>query len=101
MVLAVAGVLLAGWAVAAIVRRRRTQARRLTGLERALALARQAEARPPADRRRALGLLAGLLGVRSKRLADEAEELAWSAPVPQPTALSELVTQVEREVNGT
>jgi hypothetical protein len=101
VLLAVAGVLLAGWAVAALVRRRRTEARRLTGLERALALAREAEARPPADRRRALGLLAGLLGGRNTRLADEAEELAWSAPAPQPTALSELVTQVEREVNGT
>ena len=101
VLLAVAGVLLAGWAIAAIVRRRRTEARRLTGLERALALAREAEARPPADRRRALGLLAGLLGGQNTRLADEAEELAWSAPAPQPTALSELVTQVEREVNGT
>ena len=101
VLLAVAGVLLAGWAIAALVRRRRTEARRLTGLERALALAREAEARPPADRRRALGLLAGLLGGRNTRLADEAEELAWSAPAPQPAALSELVTQVEREVNGT
>jgi hypothetical protein len=101
VLLAVAGVLVAGWAMAALVRRRRREARRLTGLERALALAREAEARPPADRRRALGLLAGLLGGRNTRLADEAEELAWSAPAPQPTALSELVTQVEREVNGT
>ena len=101
VLLAVAGVLLAGWAIAALVRRRRTEARRLTGLERALALAREAEARPPADRRRALGLLAGLLGGRNTRLADEAEELAWSAPAPQPAALSELVTQVEREVSGT
>jgi hypothetical protein len=100
VLLAVAGVLVTGWAIAALIRRRRTEARRLTGLERALELAREAEARPPADRRRALGLLAGLLGGRNTRLADEAEELAWSAPAPQPAALSELVTQVEREVNG-
>jgi hypothetical protein len=100
VVLAVAGVLLAGWAAATLVRRRRAQARRLTGLERALVLAREAESRPPADRRRALGLLARLLGGRHGRLADEAEELAWSAPSPQPAALAELVTQVEREVNG-
>jgi hypothetical protein len=100
VLLAVAGVLLAGWAVAAIVRRRRMQVRRLTGLERALVLAREAESRPPADRRRALGLLARLLGGRNERLADEAEELAWSAPAPQPASLADLVTQVEREVNG-
>lgn len=100
VLLAVAGVLLGGWAVAGIVRRRRSGTRRLAGLERALALAREAEGRPPADRRRALGLLAGLLGGRNERLADEAEELAWSAPAPQPASLADLVTQVEREVNG-
>ena len=69
----------------------------LTGLDRALALAREAEQRPPPDRRRALGLLARLLGPRDPRLADAADDLAWSAPAPTSDALAELVTQVERE----
>jgi hypothetical protein len=98
--LAAAGVLLAGGAAAAVSRSRRRQAERPTGLERALALAREAERRPTPDRRRALGLLARLLGSRDPRLAGAADELAWSAPAPTPDGLAELVTQVEREVNG-
>ena len=98
-VLAAAGLLLAGWTVAALNRRRRVVAP-LTGLERALALARDAERRPPPDRRRALGLLARLLGPRDSQLADAADDLAWSASAPTPDALAELVTQVEREVDG-
>ncbi len=99
-VLAAAGVLLAGGTAAAFSRNRRRQAARLTGLDRALALAREAEGRPTPDRRRALGLLARLLGSRDPRLAAEADDLGWSAPAPTPDALAELVTQVEREVNG-
>ncbi len=99
-VLAAAGVLLIGWAAAAVSRTRRRQAAQLTGLERALALAREAENRPTPDRRRALGLLARLLGSRDARLAGAADELAWSAPAPTPDALAELVSRVEREVNG-
>ena len=99
VLLAVAGVLLGGWAVAGIVRRRRSGTRRLAGLERALALAREAEGRPPADRRARSGCSRGCSGAQ-RALADEAEELAWSAPAPQPASLADLVTQVEREVNG-
>jgi hypothetical protein len=72
----------------------------LTGLERALALAREAERRPTPDRRRALGLLARLLGSRDPNLAGAIDELAWSAPAPTPDALAKLVNRVEREVNG-
>jgi hypothetical protein len=72
----------------------------LTGLARAVALAREAERRPTPDRRRALGLLALLLGSRERRLADAADELAWSAPAPTPDALAELVTEVEHKMNG-
>ena len=72
----------------------------LTGLERALALAREAEQRPPPDRRRALGLLARLLGPRDPRLAGAADDLAWSAPAPTSDELAELVTEVERKVDG-
>jgi hypothetical protein len=99
-VLAAAGVLLAGWAAVAVSHRRRHKAEQLTGLERALALAREAERRPTPDRRRALGLLARLLGSRDPRLAGAADELAWSAPAPTPDALAELVNRVEREVDG-
>jgi hypothetical protein len=97
--LAAAAVLLAGWTALALVRARRRPVP-LTGLARALALAREAERRPTPDRRRALGLLAGLLGPRDPRLADAAEKLAWSAPDPTGDALTELVTDVEHEVNG-
>lgn len=95
--LAAAGVLLAG-ATAAAAYRRRHAPEPLTGLERALALARDAEHRPERDRRRALELLARLLGPRDPTLADEAEQLAWSEPAPTPVALAELVTEVEEKV---
>jgi hypothetical protein len=98
-VLAAAGLLLAVWAATALLRRRRVAAP-LTGLERALALAREAEQRPPPDRRRALGLLARLLGSRDPRLAGAADALAWSAPAPTSDAVADLVTQVERKVDG-
>jgi hypothetical protein len=98
-VLAAAGVLLAGWSAVSLYRRRR-HAAPLTGLERALALAREAEARPPSDRRRALGLLADALGPRNRRLSEAADELAWSAPAPSTGAVTALVAEVEHELNG-
>jgi hypothetical protein len=96
--LAAAGVALGGWYAAALYRGRLRRTVPLTEIERALLLAREAESRPPPDRRRALGLLARLLG--NERLAGTARDLAWSAPAPSPDDLSELVTQVEHEVNG-
>src|SRR4051812_2280326 len=95
--LVVGGVLLAAATALAVYRRRRTP-EPLTGLERALALARDAEHRPAPDRRRALELLARLLGSRAPNLADEAEQLAWSKPVPTPDALEGLVAAVEEKV---
>ena len=65
-------------------------------LERALRLAREAEQRPPPDRRRAAGLLARLLGERDAALAGNASDLAWSEPQPGPDALESLVGEVER-----
>jgi hypothetical protein len=97
--LAAAGVLLAGATTASLYRRRH-EPQPLTGLERALALARDAEDRPAPDRRRALGLLSDVLESRDRQLADEAEGLAWSAPSPTPGALSELVAEVEEKVDG-
>jgi hypothetical protein len=95
--LAAAGVLLAGATATAIYRRRQTP-EPLTGLERALALARDAERRPAPDRRRALELLARLLGSRDPELADDAEQLAWSERAPTPDALEDLVVEVEAKV---
>jgi len=95
--LAAAGVLLAGATAIGIYRRRQTPDP-LTGLDRALALARDAERRPVPDRRRALELLARLLGSRDPSLAGEAEQLAWSEPAPTPDALADLVTEVQEKV---
>ena len=96
--LALAGVALAGWQLAAMRRERRAWAPPLTELETALALAREAESRPAADRRRALALLERLLRPRDARLAGEARNLAWSAPPPEPDELDDLVTEVEQKV---
>jgi hypothetical protein len=103
LVLAAAGLLVAAAALAAleasrIVRRRREVT--LTELERALVLARQAEQRPPADRRRAVGLLARVLGTREGELADEASTLAWSRPEPTPQSVSTLVDDVANAVEA-
>jgi hypothetical protein len=98
--LAAAGVLLAGWTAMSLYRRRRRVAP-LAGLQRALALAREAEERPVPDRRRALGLLARLLNPRDPRLAGAADDLAWSAPAPTGDALAEIVAEVEHEASET
>ena len=95
--LAVAGVAFAAWQAVVVVRRRRALDTR-SELTRALDLLREAESRPPADRRRAVGLLARLLQPRDGRLADEADTVAWSEPAPSPDALERLAEQVSREV---
>jgi hypothetical protein len=90
-----AGALLALEALAAARRRRRAVTR--DELERALRLVREAERRPPPDRRRALALLARLLRSRDAGLGRAARDLAWSRPAPEPRALDELAADVERE----
>jgi hypothetical protein len=77
--------------------RRRSRGARTDQLERALRLAREAEARAVPDRRRAAGLLARLLDERRARLAGSASELAWAKPQPEPEALESLVGNVEQE----
>jgi hypothetical protein len=67
-------------------------------LARALRLAREAERRDAADRRRALGLLARLLG-RSP-LGERSSGLAWSRPDPEPDEIEHVVDEVEREVRA-
>lgn len=82
-------------------RRRRREEERLalvSPLERALLLARQAERRGPADRRKALNLLARVLGGPGAGLAGAASELAWAPPEPSPAQIGSVVDEVEREV---
>jgi hypothetical protein len=97
-VLAVA--LVAAAAALLLVRRRRRAAPAQDDLERALHLAREAEARSAPDRRRALGLLARLLGDRDRSLAGTANDLAWSEPQPEPRAVGRLVDDVESELRS-
>lgn len=97
VVLGLAALTLAASAAIAFTRRRR-RAPPVDELRRALRLAREAESRAPADRRRALGLLARLLAARDSGLAGAARELAWSKPPPQTEQLAELVGDVERGV---
>jgi hypothetical protein len=97
LTLALAAILLAARHVARLVRLRGYV--EPSELERALALARSSEERPPKDRRLALGLLARVLRARGQRLAPATSSLAWSAPLPTPSSVSALVEQVEREVD--
>ena len=96
--LALTAVALATIHVARMVRRHRFV--EMGELERALALARSSESRSAEDRRRALGLLARVLGARGQRLAPATSTLAWSAPLPSPGSVSTLVEQVEHEVEA-
>jgi hypothetical protein len=98
VVLVLAGVAVAALEVRRLVLRRRGRAATGSELERALRLAREAESRPSPDRRRAVGLLARLLGPRDDRLAGEASDLAWARPQPEPDDVSGLVSEIEREV---
>ena len=96
--LALTALALAAIHVARMVRRHRFV--EMGELERALALARSSESRSAEDRRRALGLLARVLGARGQRLAPATSTLAWSAPLPSPVSVSTLVEQVEHEVEA-
>jgi hypothetical protein len=100
---ALAGVALATLAVVRVVRTGAPVAAD-GALGRALRLAREAETRVPQDRRRAVGLVARLLGERElgerdRGLASAASDLAWSRPKPERGAVSELVDEVERTVH--
>lgn len=81
-----------------LVRPRRARAREPQGdaLARALALVRAARTRPPADRRRALSLLSRTLRTRAQPVvAQDANDLAWSQPEPDPTRMTSLADRVE------
>jgi hypothetical protein len=94
-VLAVAGIAWGAWQASLLVRRRRAVDTR-NELDRALALVREAEARPTPDRRRAVGLLARVLRTHDVPLAHDAGELAWSRPAPAPDELDALADRVVR-----
>jgi hypothetical protein len=96
--LALAAVALGARQAVLLSRERAARAARQTQLERALVLARQARTRDPADRRRAVGLLARLLARRGEPVADPARDLAWSPPAPRPEEIDALVAEVEREL---
>jgi hypothetical protein len=98
VLLVLGGVAFAASEARRLARRRRGHAAAGGELERALRLAREAESRPPSDRRRALGLLARLLDRRDARLAAEASGLAWAKPQPELEAMSGLVEEIEHEV---
>jgi hypothetical protein len=90
----------AGLGLRGLVRRRRRHAEerlaRLTPLERALLYARESERRPPADRRRALGLLGRVLGGSGSPLGGSASRVAWSPPEPSVGEVETVVDDVER-----
>ncbi len=99
-----AAVLLALALAGAIVLLRRRALRRRAvlardPLDRALALVRESADRPPADRRRALNLLARVLdGRRAADLAAPVDELAWSRPQPSAEAAEDLADSIEHAV---
>lgn len=98
-VLAAAGAGFAVWQVVVLRRRRMPDTR--SALDQALALVREAESRPPEDRRRAVGLLARVLQRRDGGLAGAAGDLAWSKPVPGPDDLAAIADRVGEEVGDT
>jgi hypothetical protein len=97
-VLALVGLAVLGWELVRVLeRRRRAREVRLTPLEAALAYTRDAAGRPdPADRRKALELLATTLDAEgSPALAGAAEHAAWSEQAPTPDRALELANEVE------
>jgi len=91
--LGLAAVGLAAWELERLARRRRGAPE--APLARAIRLAREAEAFPAPERRRALEVLARVLG--RGPLEREATRLAWSEPAPEPSEVELLVKAIERE----
>lgn len=84
---------LGAWELELLARRRRRTHE--VPLSRAIRVARSAQALPGPERRRALELLARVLG--RGELQREATRLAWSEPTPEPDELERLVASIERE----
>ncbi|HEY1478560.1 MAG TPA: hypothetical protein VGF46_00940 [Gaiellales bacterium] len=90
-------VLIALVLVLPLLRRRRNAADDdLDALVGALALVRAARTRPAPDRRRALGLLSRVLRSRAApAVGQDAADLAWSEPEPEPERMTSLADRVE------
>jgi hypothetical protein len=101
ILLAVVGIALAGYG-ALQGTARASRRRDLSPLTRALRLLRESSTRPPADRRRAAGLLARLLGTGGSdaNLATEAQHVAWSRPDPSPRDAEVLADRTQRSLGG-
>ena len=98
---ACAALLVLGAALVVEVERRRRHPARppetVDELERAVRLARESASRGADDRRRAVGLLARVLGRRAARAsAAEATRLAWSRPQPTAAAIEDAAADAER-----
>jgi hypothetical protein len=76
--------------------RRRRPAPAVSPLQRALALAREAEGRPVADRRRALALLARVAPRPDGGAAAAAATAAWAQDEPSPAAIERIVERIAR-----
>lgn len=76
--------------------RRRRPAPAVSALQRALALAREAEGRPVADRRRALALLARVVPRPDGGAAEVAATTAWAKDEPSPAAIERIVERIEQ-----
>jgi hypothetical protein len=102
-VLGLAALALIGYELVRLAERRRERAQvALTPLQTALAYTRDAAGRPdPADRRRALGLLARTLDREgSPVLAGAASDVAWSEEPPSSDRALELADEVETTAGG-
>jgi hypothetical protein len=102
-ILAAAALAFFGHELVRLVERRRRRAQTvLTPLEAALAYTRDAAGRPsPADRRKALALLAKTLDTEGVvTLADTASDVAWSEDPPTPDRTIEVADEVETTTKG-
>ena len=95
VVAALLGVFAVGLAAWELLRARRRRRAPEVALQRAVRLARSAQALPGPDRRRALELIARALG--HGELQTRATRLAWSETTPEPAELELLVAAIERE----
>jgi len=86
--------LAAAWALGVEIGRRRRPAPAVSPLQRALALAREAEGRPVADRRRALALLARVAPRPDGGAAEAAATTAWAQDEPSPAAVERIVERI-------
>ncbi len=95
LLLLAAGLLaVAAAALVAVELRQRGDRPSVDRLRRALRLVRESAGRPPPDRRRALDNLAATLGATPP--AEQATQLAWARPEPEPDATLALADEAAR-----